>query len=306
MIGHQLALLQRELWEHRSIYVTPAAIASVVLVLTLTGQVTVSAFGEGVDMAIVGASNVDDVHRRMALGGILGFVTSIFALGALIVTIFYCLDTLYAERKDKSILFWRSLPITDAETVISKLITAILVIPLVALIAAIATQLLVLMLSSIWVIIQGGNAGHLIWASAPLADMWISSLIVALAMPLWLSPFIGWFLFVSAYTKRSPLLLAFLPIFIVPMLEAMLPGRSHLLFNAIFVRTFKVPLFNVDEFSWFGDDMRFSMAEETISMLGSLDLTKFLGSPSLWAGLIVCGLFTTAAIYVRRYRDESY
>lgn len=306
MIGHQLALLQREIWEHRAIYVTPAAIALVILVLTLTGQVTVSAFGEGVDLAIVGASNADEAHRRMALGGILSFVTSIFAFGALIVTVFYCLDTLYAERKDKSILFWRSLPITDAETVISKLITAVLVIPLVAVIAVIVTQLLILILTSIWVIIQGGNAGHLIWASAPLADIWITSVILAIAMPLWLSPFIGWFLFVSAFTKRSPLLMGFLPIFIAPMLEAMLPGPTHLLFNAIFVRTFRAPLFDLDEFNWFDDDVHFSMTENAISMVGSLDLSRFLASPSLWAGLIVCGLFTTAAIYVRRYRDESY
>ena len=116
MISHQLALIKREIWEHRSIYVTPAAIAMLVALLTLTGQVSISAFGEAVDLAIVGATNVDDAHRRIALAGVLGVVTLIFAFGAWIVMVFYTLDTLYAERKDKSILFWRSLPVTDAET----------------------------------------------------------------------------------------------------------------------------------------------------------------------------------------------
>lgn len=305
MIGHQLALLQREIWEHRAIYVTPASIAVVVVLLTITGQVSVSAFGEMVDLAIVGASNVDDAHRRTALMAILGVVMSIFSFGAAIVMIVYSLDALYAERKDRSILFWRSLPITDAETVISKVVTAVLVIPLFFLVAVIFTHLLIMILTSIWVIVQGGDAGHLVWASAPLIDIWLAGLILAIAMPLWLSPFVGWFLFVSAYTKRSPLLVGFLPIFVLPMLEKMLIG-THLFYDAIFVRTFKPPIANLAHFIWLDDDAGFPWREDAISMVAGLDISRFLMSPSLWAGLIVCGLFATAAIYVRRYRDESY
>ncbi len=304
MISYQLALIKREIWEHRSIYVTPAAIAMLITLLTLTGQVSISAFGEAVDLAIVGASNIDDAHRRIALAGVLGVVTSIFAFGAWIVMIFYTLDTLYAERKDKSILFWRSLPITDAETVISKLLTAAFVIPLAFLAAVIVTHIVILSLASIWIIVKGANAGHLIWSAAPLFDTWAASLIVAIAMPLWLAPFIGWFLFVSAYAKRSPLLLAFLPIFILPMLERMLIG-SHLFYDAIVVRTFRPPLANVDISDWFDDDMPFDVTAESISMLAALDIGRFAASPSLWAGLVVCGLLTTAAIYMRRYRDDS-
>ena len=304
MIPHQLALIKREIWEHRSIYVTPAAIAMLITLLTLTGQVSISAFGEAVDLAIVGASNIDDAHRRIALAGVLGVVTSIFAFGASIVMIFYALDTLYAERKDKSILFWRSLPITDAETVISKLLTAAFVIPLAFLAAVIVTHIVILSLASIWIIVKGANAGHLIWSAAPLFDTWAASLIVAIAMPLWLAPFIGWFLFVSAYAKRSPLLLAFLPIFILPMLERMLIG-SHLFYDAIVVRTFRPPLANVDISDWFDDDIPFDVTAESISMLAALDIGRFVASPSLWAGLVVCGLLTTAAIYMRRYRDDS-
>lgn len=304
MIGHQLALIRREIWEHRSIYVTPAVIAAILLLSTLTGQVTVSAFGEAIDLAIVGASNVDEAHRSTVFVVIFSVMTMLFAAGAWIVTVFYCLDALYAERKDKSILFWRSLPITDAETVLSKLITAMLVIPLVALIAAAVTQLLVMVLLSIWIIMQGGNAGHLIWGSAPLGDLWASGLIVAVAMPLWLAPFIGWFLFVSGFTKRMPLLLGFLPLLILPMIEFM--TGSKLLFDAIFVRTIRPPLFDLDTARWMDKDANYSLTRDGISIVDSLDIGRFLSSPSLWAGLIVCGLFVTAAIYVRRYRDESY
>jgi len=305
MIGHQLALIQREIWEHRSIWLTPTVIAAVICLLTLTGEVSISTFGEAVDLAILGASNADPVHRRIALMALFGVVTTIFAIGAMIVVIFYSLDTLYAERKDKSILFWRSMPITDAETVASKLITATLVIPLAFLAGAIVTELVVMILTSIWIMTQGGNAGHLLWSSAPLMDAWLASLFMAIAMPLWLSPFIGWFLFVSAFAKRSPLLLAFLPIIVVPMLEKLLIG-SHLFYDAILVRTSRPPIADVEGWEVFENYENLQLTEDSVSLLGSIDIVGFLTSPSLWAGILVCGLFTTAAIYVRRYRDESY
>ncbi len=304
MIGHQLALIKREMWEHRSIWMTPAVIAIVIALLTLTGQVSITAYGEAVDLAIIGATNVDDVHRRIALMALFGIVMLIFTIGAGIVMIFYSLDTLYAERKDKSILFWRSLPVTDAETVISKLIIAAVVIPLAFLAGAIVTEIAVMILSSIWVMTQGGDAGHLIWGSAPLMDTWLASLFLAIAIPLWLSPFIGWFLFVSAYTNRSPMLMAFLPVIVVPLLEKMLLG-SHLFYDAIVVRTSRPPIANTDNWEFFEDFERMQITEDSVSMLGSLDIAGFVTSPSMWAGLLVCGLFTTAAIYVRRYRDES-
>ncbi len=304
MIRNQLALIRREVWEHRAIYVTPAAIAIIVSLLTLTGQVSVSAFGEAVDLAIVGASNVDEDHRRVVMMALFGVVTSIFSLGAWIVMVFYSLDALYAERKDKSILFWRSLPITDAETVISKLITALLVIPLVFLAAVVVTHLIILILTTIWIEIQGGDSGVLLWGSAPFFDAWAAFLIIAIAYPLWLAPLVGWFLFVSAYTKRSPLLMASLPLLIVPMLEKMLIG-THLFWDAIFVRTFRPPLTRFDVSELFDEDTAFEVAQQNVSLLAAIDIGRFLGSPSLWGGLVVCGLLTAAAVYVRRYRDES-
>lgn len=304
MISNQLSLVRRELWEHRAIYIAPLVIALVMSLMSLTGQVTISAFGHEVDLAIIGASSAGEIERQAAITAILAVFTSIFALGAWILMIFYSLDALYAERRDKSILFWRSLPVTDAETVISKLLTAVLVIPLTAFAFVVVTHLLNLILWSIWLSIQGGDAGHILWSAAPLFDNWAATLIIAVAMPLWLSPLIGWFLFVSAFTKRSPLLIAFLPMFVVPMLEKLVSSTS-LFWDAIFARSVRPPLFKgIDVFRIFDED-NFQIAADTASLLAKIDLARFLSSPSMWLGLVVCGLFTTAAIYIRRYRDES-
>lgn len=306
MIGHQLALIKRELFEHRSIWVTPAAIASVMTLMMLTMQVFASGSREIVDIAIMGASNAGDVPRRAALTAYFVGISTLFVLAMWIMVIFYCLDCLYAERKDKSILFWRSLPITDAETVISKLATAMLLIPLVTFIGIAVTHLINLALSSAWIGIEGGDPGHLIWGAAPILDNWLAMFIVLLAIPLWLSPFIGWFLFVSAYAKRMPLLLSFMPIFILPLLEKTI-FKSSVLIDVLFLRTPRIPIFSdMDMSEFFDEDNIQESAAQAASLMAHLDVVKFLTSPSLWAGLLACGLFTTAAIYVRRYRDESY
>ena len=304
MIAHQLALIKREIWEHRSIWMTPAIIALVISVAILTGQMSISAYGEHVDIAIAGASNVDVVHRRVAIMAALGAITGIFAAGAGILMVFYSLDSLYSERKDKSILFWRSLPVTDAETVISKLLTATLVIPIAALAGAFATHLVFMTMSSVWLMIEGGDAGHLIWSSAPIFDVWGAAILTAFATTIWLSPFIGWFFFVSAYTRRMPLLLALLPLIILPLMEiALLP--TEFLAKAIGSRFTDMPLAGVDFGDLFDDDSLFQLGVENVSMIAALDMSRFFASPEVWAGLVVCGLFTTAAIYVRRYRDDS-
>jgi ABC-2 type transport system permease protein len=307
MIGNQVALIKRELWEHRAIYVTPIVIALVVSIMAITGQAVVSAFDQKVDIAILGASNLGVKERAAAITVLMTGIASLLVMAMWVLTIFYSLDALYAERKDRSILFWRSLPCTDAETVVSKLLTASVAIPLITFCVIVLTHLVVLVLASMWLAVRGADAWHLIWGAAPLLNNWTATLVFLLALPLWLSPFIGWFLFVSGFTRRSPLLVAFLPIVILPMLEKSLVGTSAF-FDAFFVRSGSLPLFRgmstgeifgykVDEWSLSGD--------VPVGLLSLMDLPRFFGSPSLWLGLLVCGLFTAAAIYVRRFRDDS-
>lgn len=307
MISTQLILLRRELWEHPAIYVTPLVIALIIAMLSITGQVAVSAFDQAVDIAILGATNIGEAQRASAITILMVSVSMIFILAMWVLTIFYSLDSLYAERKDKSILFWRSIPVTDAETVVSKLVTSILVIPLVTFIVIAATHIIVMIISSVWVSIRGADAAFLIWQAAPLVENWAAILIFLLALPLWLSPFVGWFLLVSAFTKRSPLLVALLPIILLPMLEKILLG-TRMFSDAIFVRSAKMPLLQgMDSTGLWRDEQEAisALGESGVNLWSLVDFTGFVSSPALWIGLAVCGLFTIASIYVRRFRGES-
>jgi ABC-2 type transport system permease protein len=308
MIQTQIALIKRELWEHRSLYVVPLVLALVVSLTSVTGQVAVSSFGQQVDVAILGATNLGETERAAAINVLMIAVSWIFVMTMGIITIFYALDALYAERKDKSILFWRSLPVTDAETILSKLLTAAIVIPAITFVVVALTHVVVLTISSIWVGMRGADAWQLIWTAAPLFDNWAATFIVMLALSLWVAPFVGWFLFVSAFAKRSPFLFAFLPLVIIPMLERILLGSTVFAEMLMARAPFRVPVFqnlSFDNLQAGTEEDIVRLAESGVSLLSLIDIGRFLGSLSVWLGLAVCGLFCTAAIYVRRYRDES-
>jgi len=305
MITHQIALLKREIWEHRSIYVTPLAITSIVTLGVLAMLVFASGFAAELDIAIFGAQNLaGDAERKAVLTGFFLGTSWIFMISLAVLTAFYCLDSLYAERKDKSILFWRSLPVTDAETIVSKLLTAVIVIPLVAVLGIFVTHLINLIVTSVWVSMRGADAGLLIWGSVALLDNWTAAVIVVLAVSIWMSPFVGWFLLVSAYTKRSPILMAFMPLVLIGLLEGII-FRTHVFADNVLGRGDGLPLFRTMDIEKFFDDEEWRVAEGATSLLAHIDIVKFITSPAMWAGLVVCGLLCTGAIYVRRYRDES-
>ena len=310
MIQSQIALIRRELWEHQAIYITPLVVALIVSLFAIFGEVTISSHeqaGEAMHLGIIGATNLSDEHRSAILNGLMVLMSLGLIVAMGIVTTIYALDALCAERKDRSILFWRSMPVTDFETVLSKILTAMLVIPLVAFAAIVATHLVVLFILSVWFMTLGANAWHLVWVVAPFIDNWSATLVFVLALPLWLSPFVGWFVFVSVITKRWNFLIAFLPIFLLPIIEGIF-FKTGIFAKAFFVRSVKIPLFP----GWdnFIEEMKSGKHLEiedqiSVSLWSYMDLGQFLGSPDLWIGLIVCGLFTTAAIYIRRYRDDS-
>ncbi len=305
MINHYMALIKREFWEHRSIWVTPTAIASIIMLGTLTALMFVGDFSKELNLAFFSAQNIaGDVERKALLTGLFVGSSPLFLLGLAILVVFYSLDSLYAERKDKSILFWRSLPVTDAETVVSKLLTALILIPAITIGAIIVTHIVNLIVVSLWVSMKGGDAGMLIWGSVSLFDNWLAAIIAIYCMGIWMSPFLGWFLFVSAYTKRAPLLMAFMPLVLIPLIEGIFLRSAHFA-EAVWGRSALIPLFSGVDIEAIFDEDRRHLNEEMISLLSTIDLGRFITSIDTWIGIIVCGLLTTATIYVRRFRDES-
>lgn len=188
-------LIRREIWENRAIWIVPLAIGGLLIVAALFGRVDFA--------AMPGPSQVQ------AVGGML-----LFAFGAsffLVMSIYsswYLLDCLYADRKDRSVLFWKSLPISDTQTVLSKLVTALIVIPVVYFLAADITTLLMAFILSVR---ASAILGSVLWQASiwlQLQAFWIY-LIVTIAI--WYLPVAAWLMLVSAWARRAVMLWSLLP-----------------------------------------------------------------------------------------------
>src|SRR5207247_1369319 len=132
-------------------------------------------------------------------------------LTAFIVGVFYCLDALHGERRDRSILFWKSLPVSDFTTLLSKATIPLLVLPLVTFAIVIAAQLVMLLWTSV-VLITHGMGPASTWTYFPLFQQSIILLYGLVAIALWHAPIYGWALLVSGMVRRATFLWAVLPL----------------------------------------------------------------------------------------------
>lgn len=274
--------VRRELWEHRSIYIAPLAAAGLMLFGFLFSLTSLT-------RRIGSAAALDAAHLRQTLLRPYNYAAGFIMVAALIVGIVYCLDALYGERRDRSILFWKSLPVSDLNAVLSKASIPLAILPLLAWSLTVATQFIILLLSTA-VLMGNGASVALLWAQVSLLQISLMLLYHLVTVHvLWHAPLYGWLLMISAWAKRAPLLWAVLPPLAVMAIEALVFNSAHFA-------------------HWLG--YRFSGGTEAMAMSGGLPLDpgthltpgRFLSAPGLWIGLVVAAGFILAAVRLRRYR----
>jgi ABC-2 type transport system permease protein len=270
--------VRRELQENRSIYIVPVAVAGVVLF--------------GFLIATIGrALSVHDPVRRTAVLTESNHFAAFLIMGAaFIVGLFYSLEALYGERRDRSILFWKSLPVSDLTTVLSKASIPLVVLPLLCFALIVATEWIMLLLSSA-VMLGSGLSVAPLWTHTLLFQMWLLLLYHLFAVHvLWYAPIYGWLLLVSGWARRAAFLWAALPWFAVAIVEKFAFNTSHFA-------------------TWLG--YRFSdhaaggsFMADNVSMDPLMHLTpgKFLITPGLWMGLAFFAVCIAAAVRLRRYQ----
>jgi len=286
MKGHMYWSVRRELWENRSIYVAPFAIA----VLALFGFFThVGKFANRlreIDTVAAARAQIEVVIPY-------GMVASAILFVGVLVAVFYCADALNGERRDRSILFWKSMPVSDRVTVLSKALVAIALVPLIAYAFALAAQLVMLVVSSAVLAAKGIGPGVQL-SRIPLAEMPLVMLYGVAVHALWYAPIYSWLLLVSAWARRAPLLWAALPFFAAFVVEMLALGSSHVL------SLVKYRLTGAMAEAFVAD-----AAKTPIVHLAQLDPAKFLSSPGLWLGLLFAVACLAIAIRVRRYREPN-
>src|ERR1043166_6538760 len=133
--------VRRELWENRSIYIVPLVVAGVELFGFLVSTV-------GLPERRRAALLLDPAKARTLIESPYNIAAIMLILTAFVVGLFYCLDALYGERRERSILFWKSLPVSDLTTLLSKATIPLVILPLISFVIIVATQILMMLISS--------------------------------------------------------------------------------------------------------------------------------------------------------------
>jgi ABC-2 type transport system permease protein len=128
----------------------------------------------------------------------------------LIAAVFVLLGSLYDDRKDRSVLFWKSLPVSDTATVASKLIVPVVIAPLVMLACALAAQLFVLGLGTAFILLNDLGDPWRLWLGAGLIGGTLTNVLGFLLQVIWSLPVTAFLLVVSAAAPRLTLLWALL------------------------------------------------------------------------------------------------
>jgi ABC-2 type transport system permease protein len=273
--------LRRELWENRYIYIAPLATAAVILLVHSISMTRVGHIARQLQ-------GLDPIKHREAIASHYDVAAGMLMAVQILMGVYYSLEALYAERRDRSILFWKSLPVSDTATVLSKASVPIIIIPLITTVLSITLLWIMLIVHSA-IYAATGQSVSALWKELALVDVSAGLAFHLLAMhALWHAPFYGWFLLVSSWAKRAPLLWAFLPPIAVYGLEKMLFNTTHFL-NLISYRLSGGP-----------DAMDYPIHPGMHLMAW-----RYFISPGLWNGFLFTAICIFGAIRMRRYRGPS-
>jgi ABC-2 type transport system permease protein len=275
--------VRRELWENRSIYAAPLIVAVVALFGFLVSTVGIPQRRQAVLL-------LDPAHQRAAIGAPYDMAAMMLIFTAFIVGVFYCLDALHSERRDRSILFWKSLPVSDLTTVLSKASVPLVILPLTIFGIIVLVQFLMLLWSSA-ILLPSGLAATT-WTRFHLFQQSVILLYSLIVIVLWHAPIYGWALLISGWARRATFLWAVLPLLAIGVLEKIAFDTSH------FASMLKDRLFGAADTAFAFQPHR----GVAIDSLVQLTPGRYLTTPGLWIGLVFAAAFVAIAVRQRRYR----
>lgn len=311
-------LMRRELWESPGAFKwAPITIMGLTLFFIVFGLILGSRFDNEMAFTLDAIRQFAEVpadQKRLFVTGALFAVSGMFLQLLILILLFYLSSCLYDERKDRSILFWKSLPVSDSMTVASKILTAWLLAPAIYLLAAIVTQLAVLLIASGYGLMAGINPFTELWLPASLPKLWTVMALGLLIQGLWLMPIYAWLVFCSSWAPRVPILVA----------VAVPAGFSLMQHAWSLISSFDMPQLNIGKIvlerlgsgiipsniGWRIEsagnnvdltDVEFS-EEVFMSFSNSLD---FLTRPGMWIGLVIALLLLAGAVWFRRRATDS-
>lgn len=289
-------LIRREFWEHRVLWIAPLALVVLYIIACLIpGAVHVDGMPARGVMANIGPERA--VVIFVTIQAI--FTVFLFLLMSLVV-FFYLADCLYAERKDRSILFWKSLPVSDSATVLSKLLVALVIMPLGVWVLALVTNLLAFGILQIRFHDSAVVPNFIQWDTVSWLRLNAYLVMDVLVVALWYAPVAGYQLLISAWARSTVLVWTLLPPLVLIVGELIFLRSSHV-WDFVAYRLWTGLMNHRSSYFDIGPGPR-SRLEDA---LDSANLLPVLGNINLWIGVGVAIALVFAAIRIRRYRDDS-
>jgi ABC-2 type transport system permease protein len=276
--------VRRELWENRSLYIAPLIVAAVELLafaFSIIGQ------AERRRAALL----LDPLKRRHAIEQPYDVTAMMMLLTMFVVGLFYCLDALHGERRDRSILFWKSLPVSDLTTALSKLTIPVVLLPLLCFAVTVCTHIIMFLMSSV-VLLVGGVSPATTWQNVPFIQDSVVLIYGLFVLAFWHVPLYSWFLLVSAWARRATFLWAVLPFCAIGIFEKITFGTSYF---GSFIK-YRFTSFAAEAFDFRGQQ------HPTVDTLAQLTPGRYLTAPGLWLGLLFAAACITGAVHLRRSR----
>lgn len=317
-------LVQREFWEHKgSIFWAPIVVAGAIVLFiggTIMYAISMGKFGgeiiingreANMTLAFNSLSPQDQETFVNAMStGYMAAAAPLYIMLSVVV-FFYCLSAMFEERRDRSILFWKSLPVSDQQTVLSKVATALIVAPVITIAVASFASVLILLITCAAMSFNGINLFGAVLSSPQvyLAPLQVFGMLPVYA--LWALPTVGWLLMVSAWAKSKVFLWAVgtpvIAIIIIKWAEKLLGTAMNAdwLIQNVVARG----LLGLLPGAWFGFEQvqpELLTAGRTMSF-GNVFAQSWmtLTGPSVWIGAIAGGLMIFAAMRLRRWKDEG-
>jgi len=315
-------LLKREYWEHRGgFYWAPIWVSGIMLLLTVLGIIAAEGASSrfeirsGIhwDELAAHLSKGDFVHAGMGLDVAYVALAGLLCVVLFFVLFFYLLGALYDDRRDRSVLFWKSLPVSDTATVLSKVAAAVLLAPLISFLVATVAYVALLVVVGIWTLFHGLNPLPAIAASHTLGLFWRMLLTLPVDALLAL-PTVGWLLFWSAYARSKPFLWAVL----VPLFAFIANSWIGMMGLPSISRRFMLEeligrlLFGIFPGQWLNDKNPAFIDPEhafergnMLSLLDPSNVYGLLATPGVWIGAAAGIAMIAAAVWLRRSRIET-
>jgi ABC-2 type transport system permease protein len=278
--------VRRELWENRSIYIALLAASAVYLI-----GYTISLFWVPRGMHGMGTDESTPLIVQLAMP--YAHAQMLLALTAFLVGIFYSLDALHGERRDRSILFWKSLPVSDLTTVLAKANVPLVILPVLVFIIAVLLQIVMWLESGAVLLLTGASTTP--WAP-PVFEMQLVLLYSLVVMALWHAPLYMWMLLVSGWPRRATFLWAVFPPLALAAIE-------YIAFHTTYLATMlHSRLMGFDALAFDLVDKNGVPVDPHFIPLAQLSPGRFLSSPGLWLGLIFAAICVVGAVRLRRYQ----